>query len=434
MKIKGKVVGLVGLSAGIVLSLTGYIVSDRQKVTHLKIAAGSKEGESYVFSQAMAEVVKKHYPLIQIEPVETEGSEANIKLLENGSAQLATAQADIPTGSASRMVSLLFPDTFQLVVTQKSGINSVAQLKGKRIGLPALGGGQYKSFWVLAAHYRLSTTDLNHQAMSDGDAEMAFRNNQIDAVFRVRATGNKSVQKLVQEYGGRLIPIEQAAAMRIRQPAFEALFIPKGAYQGNPAIPLQDLPTVAVQRTLLANKNIDPEVIRNITEILVERRQELATQMPLAAYIAPPSAIGGTGLPIHAGSQAYYDRQKPSFFQENADYLALVLTVALLLGSWLWGLKSWWEKKQKNRADDYNQDLVTLIAATYNTNDLHEVRAIREKLVQILTAVVNELDNDRISPESFESFTFTWESAIASVRDRENVLRNEVKSPANRFN
>ncbi|PSB01292.1 TAXI family TRAP transporter solute-binding subunit [Merismopedia glauca] len=428
----GLIVGIsVALSAGLIIGLTSYIINDRQKIYHLKIAAGSKGGDSYTFSQVIAQVVSKHNPKIQIEAIETEGSEANIKLLETNQVQLATAQADIPTLPASRMVSLLFPDTFQLVVTQKSGINNVGQLKGKRIGLPPLGGGQYKSFWVLAAHYRLASTDFAYRAMSETEADLAFRNNQIDAVFRVRATGNKSIQKLVQDYGGRLIPIDQAAAMKIRQSAFEPLFIPKGAYQGNPPIPPVDLPTVAVQRTLLANKNVDAEVIREITQILAENRQELATQIPLAAYIAPPNYTGGTGLPLHLGSQAYYDREKPSFFQENADYLALWLTVIILLFSWIWGLKTWWEKKQKNRADFYNQDLVELIAATYNSNEIQEIREIRQKLVHILTTVVSELDEDRISAESFESFTFTWESAIAAVRDREHILITEQKSRLN---
>ena len=37
-----------------------------------------------------------------------------------------------------------------------------------------------------------------------------------------------------------------------------------------------------------------------------------------------------------------------------------------------------------------------------------------------------DLDEDRISPESFQSFTFPWEVAITTIRHREMVLLNRL--------
>ena len=322
---------LILLSLGLIVALGVYIAGDRNRVHHLTIAAGSKQGESYIFSQAMAQVIAKYQPKIEIQVLETKGSEENVELLEKKKVQLAMAQADTPALPSARIVSFLFPDTFQLVVTDKSGIQEVADLRGKRIGLPPQGGGQYKSFWFLAEHYRLKPTDFRYMAMTEEQADLAFRSNQVDAVFRVRPPGNKSILELVQNRRGHLVPIDQAAAMKIKQPAMEAASIPKGAYQGDPPIPAIPLPTVAVQRIFLANKEVDAEIVRQITSILYERRQELATIISVASYVSPPSTVGGTGLPVHPGVQAYYDREKPSFAQSNADYLGLILTLVLLL-------------------------------------------------------------------------------------------------------
>ncbi|WP_446396413.1 TAXI family TRAP transporter solute-binding subunit [Coleofasciculus sp. E1-EBD-02] len=413
---------LILFSLGLIVSLTGYVVIKRNRVHHLTIAAGSKQGESYIFSQAMAQVVAKYNPKIQIEVLETKGSEENIQLLEDQKVQLATAQADIPALPSARIVSKLFPDMFQLVVQANSGIQQVSDLKGKRIGLPPEGGGQYLSFLFVAKHYRLEETDFFAFAVSEKETDEAFRNNQVDAVFRVRPPGNQSILDLVQNRGGRLVPIDQAEAMKIKQPTLDAGFIPKGAYQGSPAIPATDLPTVALPRILLAHQKVDDNLIQEITSILYERRQDLAAVMPEASYISPPSVLVGTILPIHPGAQAYYDREKPSFLQENAEWLGLLLSIALLIGSWVWQLKSQLDKKQKNQGDNYNQEILALMKQIECCQDLGSLEAIRHQLFSKFESVVNALDYDQITPDSFQSFTFTWEAAIAALRDRRSTL------------
>ncbi|MEQ9487093.1 hypothetical protein [Coleofasciculus sp. F4-SAH-05] len=94
---------------------------------------------------------------------------------------------------------------------------------------------------------------------------------------------------------------------------------------------------------------------------MYERRRDLAALIPEASYISPPSVLVGTILPIHPGAQAYYDREKPSFLQENADWLGLLLSIAVVIWSWAWQLKSQLEQKQKNQGDNYNQEILVLM-------------------------------------------------------------------------
>lgn len=172
----------------------------------------------------------------------------------------------------------------------------------------------------------------------------------------------------------------------------------------------------------MANKNVDAEIVRQITSILYERRQDLAAIVSVASYISPPTSLSGTNLPIHPGAQAYYDREKPSFLQSNADYLGFILTLVLLIGSWVWNLKLRIEQRQKNTGDGYNQKLIQLIEEIYQS-DMNRVGEIRQELFTMLKEVVQELDEDRIAPESFQSFTFTWEAA---VRDREILISRQA--------
>ncbi|HEY6329729.1 MAG TPA: hypothetical protein VI756_10360, partial [Blastocatellia bacterium] len=55
-----------------------------------------------------------------------------------------------------------------------------------------------------------------------------FSGGQADAIFRVRALGNPSIHRLVQSGKVRFLPIKHAAAIKIKQPAFEPALIPAG--------------------------------------------------------------------------------------------------------------------------------------------------------------------------------------------------------------
>ncbi len=423
---------LLVMSLGLVLVFGINFITNLNKVNHLTIAAGPSRGESYALSQAFAAKVATCTPKIRLHVLETLGDDQNIRLLEANKVQLATAPINNSVSPSVKLVTLLYSDMFQLVVTDKSGIKVISDLKGKRIAIAPPESSQDDFFWLLAKHYRLNKQDLNVVVMKGDVADEAFRNNQVDAVFRVRPPGNKPIQQLVQGSNGRLIPIEQAAAIKINYPQFESAKIPKGAYQGNVAIPPADLPTVSIQRMLVANPRVDSEVIRELTRILYEHRQELASRMPLATQMTSPNQGSGSILPLHPGALAYYERDKPSFIEQNSGALGFIFTVVLTIGSGIWQFKDQVEQKRKNRSDRYNQKLVAIIKDIQQCPDSFKLEELRGLLYAEFEIIVNALDKDQITPEAFQSLKFAWEAAMYALRDREvwlgNHRFNEVRS------
>lgn len=83
--------GLGFLSIGLVAGMAWYLLQTF-KIHKLTLVAGSKDGESYVLSQAIKQVVEGQNAKIRIEVVETSGTSENLKLLEAGKAQLAAAR------------------------------------------------------------------------------------------------------------------------------------------------------------------------------------------------------------------------------------------------------------------------------------------------------------------------------------------------------
>lgn len=287
-------------------------------------------------------------------------------------------------------------------------------------------GEQFQSFLRVADHSGLPQADFHFVGSDDSTAVEAFLKGDADAIFRVRALGNPLFQRLVEIGNVRFLPIDHAAAMRIRQPAFEPALIPQGAYQGEPPVPGQDLPSVAVHRTLLANAATDEGVVRIITSVLLERRQEMMAEIPastpevrlLLAQVRKPDQQVGLVPALHRGAASLYDKDKPSFLLAHADYVGLMVTVSLMIGSWLWELKQWMQRQQKNKADAYSRQVLALMSASQQTDSTVRLDEIRSELLGVLAAVFADLDADRLSEESFHSFRAILQIALDVVKDK----------------
>lgn len=412
------VLGLVGVAAS-----AFFLVREHTRIYRLVLASGGSTGEYYAFSQAFAEVVARNHPTIDLEVLETNGSVENMELLKGNAAQLALVQSDTPVQPPVRAVALLFPEMFHLLARADAGIDSVADLRGKRVALMPENSGSYALFWPLAQHYGLTPATMTTLPMPADQAHAALAMGEVDALFRVITLGNPAVAELLQTGAIRLIAIDQVDALRLSLPYLNAQLIPKGAYNGGQPIPTADLPVVAVNALLVAHEDLPPKVVTALTSTLHQHRNELVAIYPRAAMIRLDSS-GDLGLPLHPGAEAFYRQGEPEFLVEYAEPMALLLSVAVLGASGLWQLRSWLLGKQKNRADSYNLEILALIDAIGQVQSLEELSALRKTLFDILKQVVIDLDVDRITSESFESFTFPWEIAHNAIRHQEVVLRN----------
>lgn len=398
---------------------------ERNQVYELVLASGGKTGEYYAFSQAFANVVTQNHPNIQIEVIETNGSTENMALLSQDDAQLALVQSDTPVQRPVRAVASLFPEIFHLMVRKDANIQTIADLRNKRIALMPEGSGSYALFWPLSEHYSLRSKDFFPRPLPPEQAHQALLEGEVDALFRVITLGNPSVKTVLQDSSIELLAIDQVDALRLSLPYLEAQTIPKGTYDGGQPLPRQDLPVVGVNALLVTHERLPDEVVNALTTTLYVHRNELVSQYSRAALIRLPNSSNDLGLPLHPGAQAFYDRDKPEFIVEYAEPIGLLLSVSILLGSSLWQFRLWLMGRQKNRADLYNLELLEIIDQINQTQELQQLEIIRRKLFTILKAVVSDLDSDRISSDSFESFSFPWEIAMNHLRHQEAVLRKE---------
>jgi hypothetical protein len=193
----------------------------------------------------------------------------------------------------------------------------------------------------VAEHFNLREDEFTFTGATDSLADQAFLSGGADALFRIRALGNPAIQRLAGAGAIRFLPISQAAAMKIRYPAFQPALIPAGAYFDEPPVPPTDVPAIAVNRRLLAR----------------------------------------------AG---YYDKDKPSFLKANADYIGLLLSVVVMLGSWIWQLKSWMTRQQKNAGDAYTSRVIQTMMDAQSAESPTALDALKTDLLATLTSAVSD--------------------------------------------
>ncbi len=459
------------------LLICSFISLFRNQKQYLVIAAGKPNGDSFIFAKKLEHVVNNSNSNIELSVLKrTDGTQENLELLKKGRVQLAMAQADIPAPSEAQLVSLLFPDMYQLIVKKDSGIDSILDLKGKRVVLPPSGGGQIQSFDFLMEHYGLlnrklikyyvesdfkySTNKYKFYSVESSNPDKAFCAGQADVVFHVRRAGNYSIRNEIfknKHCNAKLIPIEQAKAMKIEHPDLDEAIIPKGAYQGNPPIPDKDLPTISVNRLFLAHKSVDKEVIHKITKILYEHRQELVygckddnifdetenltcehkeNQIPAAALIRKPdnlSGAGGTGRPIHPGAKAYYQKEDPTWFERYSGVMEVLVAIAFPFVSWL-ALLFRENAAKKNKADDYILEVTALMdaeesikaatssIAAYKSNQIDVLEELRFNIINKTAKILlctqkaqNARNKGKISRESLKSFRKTLQITVGVI-------------------
>jgi len=251
--------------------------------------------------------------------VSSRGSVDNINAIVSGLRDSGFAQSDVaywaytgtgtmagkPPATDLRAIAALFPEHIHLVALKGSGINSVADLKGKRVSLDEPGSGTYVDANLILAANGLKKGDVRAEALKGGAASSALRNGKIDAFFVVAGYPTGSLVELASAVPIKLVPIDGAGAKALtdKYGFFSASDIPAGTYKGVGAVT-----TVAVGAQWLTSAKEPEELIYQITKALWndKTRKLLDVGHAKGKMITLATALDGIGIPLHPGAKRYY--------------------------------------------------------------------------------------------------------------------------------
>ncbi len=251
--------------------------------------------------------------------VSSRGSVDNVNAIISGLRNSGFAQSDVAywayTGTGTmegkepakdlRTIAALFQEHIHLVALKKSNINSVKDLKGKRVSLDEPGSGTYVDAKLILESNGLSTSDVKAEALKGKAATDALRNGKVDAIFVVAGFPTGAIVELASAVDVKLVPIDGAGAKALtsKYGFFSQSPIPSGTYEG-----VDEVNTVAVGAQWFTSVKEDNELIYQITKALwnKESRKLMDVGHAKGKTITPDTALSGVGVPLHPGAEKFY--------------------------------------------------------------------------------------------------------------------------------
>ncbi|MEM6762404.1 MAG: TAXI family TRAP transporter solute-binding subunit [Pseudomonadota bacterium] len=395
----------------------------------LRLSAGTEGGTYRAFADAMESTFSAE-GATRLQVLPSAGANQNAARLAAGEVDLGLVQSDTALQPNTQVVARLFPEAFHLVARIGSGIEKVSHLRGKRVGLMPQGAGSNALFARLLRHYEVPFDALTITYGNLATQANAIAIGEIDAFFMVVALGNETIEGIIERTPTQLVPIDQAEAIAMFDPALSATTVPMGTYSGERPVPGSAIAVVTVHSLLAVRAALPDAAVDNLTRSLFENRQAMVRLLPQAAFISAPTEEDRLAFGVHPGADLYYSQDDPLFVVEYAEPMALAVTALALLISGLWQARIWLSGARKNRADHYNLAIVDIIGRAEHVTTEEEFARVRRELFDIFEKVIVDLDNDRIEEKSLLSFSFAWQVAASTLNHRQLVVASGDQSAA----
>jgi TRAP transporter TAXI family solute receptor len=287
------------------------------KPDSLSIATGGTSGTYYPLGGGMAQIFTDK--VINTTAESTGASVENMQLIKNGDVDLAFTQGDIADYASKgaimfeqggkienlQAIASLYNETIQIIVPKDSAIQTVEDLKGKRVSIGAPGSGTEANAIQILEVYGMTPEDLGEvQRLSFGDSSAYIQDGTLDAAFVTSGTPTSAVSELAATVGVRIVSLDgdHIAQLIEKYPYYAEQGIEAGTYSGFD----EAVTTVAVKAQLVVRADLDEEIVYNLTKALFENLEQLKTVHKKAEQIKLETALEGVSLELHPGAAKYY--------------------------------------------------------------------------------------------------------------------------------
>lgn len=295
--------------------------------TFITIGSGSTTGLYYPTAVGIAKIINEAGIDIRANARSTGASVFNCRAVGAGQLQMGISQNNIAyyaykgTGVEAfkdkpvenlRGVAVLYPETIQILARKDAGIDSIADMKGKRVYVGDIGSGTEQDVKNVFGVFDMSLDDLQAPVRgSAGSAVGLLRDDQIDAMFYTVGLGAAAITEAAQTAPIDLVSIKPAKieALNDKYPFYTQINVPGGTYPGID----EEATSITLKAMLVTSSELSKDVVYQFMNTVFNKKQDAFyndIQNPnLKKYFTLDSALEGMSIPLHPGAVKFFKEQ-----------------------------------------------------------------------------------------------------------------------------
>lgn len=287
----------------------------------LAFATGGTSGTYYPLGGSIANVWNSNIEGVNVTIQPAGASVENINRVASGEVDIVLAMNNIADDAFNgngksfskplknfKAVGVVYPEVMHVVTTKDSGVNSIADLKGKAINPGPPGSGTYVTAMKILEAYGIGQGDYTPKPGSFSDAVAGLKDGNIDAAFAVLSFPASAVKEIATTNPVRILSIDGADFDNVKELVpFAAKFnIAGGEYKGQET----DSTTVTLQAVMYVKEDLPEDLVYNLTKTMYENTEAIAEGHARGKQIKLENALKGVTTPVHPGAQKYYDEKE----------------------------------------------------------------------------------------------------------------------------
>jgi len=287
---------------------------------NISIATGGTGGVYYPLGGGMAAALSKFVPGMQATAEVTGGSVDNLKLIGSGKPYIGFSMADASLDALKgddkfkgnpvplRTLMVLYPNRMHVVTVEGRGINTMADLKGKRVSTGSPGSAtEVMAFRVIEAAGLDKDRDMKRERLGVAESVNAVKDGKIDAFFWVGGLPTASVTDLANTPNTKVKLVDHANLVPVMNKKYGNLYvedvIPKAVYRGMDT----DNKQATVMNILVTHQSMDDTTAYNIVKTIFDKRTDLiAVHKEAENFKLETQKSTATPIPYHPGAVKYF--------------------------------------------------------------------------------------------------------------------------------
>ncbi|USG66956.1 TAXI family TRAP transporter solute-binding subunit [Brevibacillus ruminantium] len=286
------------------------------KSTEYLLATGGTGGTYYPLGGAIANVWNESVDGLNVTVQSTGASVENMRLLGSKETELAISINSIAEDAFQgrdkftepiqniRAIGVVYPEVVQIVTPKNSSIQSIRDLKGKRVSIGPAGSGTAVAAEQILIAFGMSQGDFQSFQDTFTDAADKLKDGNLDAAFAILSVPAANIEDIATSKEVRILPVEgpELAELMSKHPFYTPYQIPDKTYKGQD----QAVSTVTMQAVMYAREDLPEEIVYQLTKTLYEKQPEIAKGYAIGSQIDLQKALDGVTVPLHPGAEKFY--------------------------------------------------------------------------------------------------------------------------------